>query len=59
LNHIYSYASRQCSYGINVGLKRNTAFVICNEDFALGDVEYNSKKNGFEEMFDFREYFKA
>ena len=27
----------------NVGLKRNTAFVICNEEFPLGDVEYNSK----------------
>jgi hypothetical protein len=27
-------ASRQCSYGINVGLRRNTAFVIWNGEFA-------------------------
>jgi hypothetical protein len=29
--------------GINVGLKRNTAFVIWNGEFAQGDYQYNNK----------------
>jgi hypothetical protein len=28
---------------INVGLKRNTAFVIWNGEFAQGDYQYNNK----------------
>jgi hypothetical protein len=37
------FTRRQCSYGINVGLKRNTAFVIWNGEFAQGDYQYNNK----------------
>ena len=43
LNHKYSQASRQFSYGINVGVERNTAFVIWNGEFVQGDYQYNNK----------------
>jgi hypothetical protein len=38
-----SIQNNKCSYGINVGLKWKTAFIIWNGEFAQGDFQYNNK----------------